>query len=82
MSFHPATDCIDGGRWLLRLVRGHVLGVSLAELLRWGVGVFSLWMIVIGGCRERELSRTTPQMDIGQEFWVRVLLLDDAKACV
>jgi stage II sporulation protein D len=39
-------------------------------------------VIVVGGCRERELARTTPQMDIKPEFWMRVLLLDDAKACV
>lgn len=82
MSFHPATDCIDGGRWLLRLVRGRVFGISGADILRWAAVVFSLWMIVVGSCRERELARTTPQMDIGQEFWVRVLLLDDAKGCV
>ncbi|UCF42505.1 MAG: SpoIID/LytB domain-containing protein [Planctomycetota bacterium] len=66
----------------MRLVRGRVFGVSRAELLRWAAGVFFLWVIVVGGCRERELARTTPQMGIKPEFWVRVLLLDDVKTCV
>ncbi len=38
-------------------------------------------LIVLGGCRERQLIRTTPQMDTEPQFWVRVLLLDDVKSC-
>jgi stage II sporulation protein D len=43
--------------------------------------VFLLWLIILGGCKARQLGRTTPQMDIGPKFWVRVLLLDNATAC-
>ena len=49
--------------------------------MRWTVGVLLLGLIAVGGCREREFARTTPQMDVEQRFWVRVLLLDDVKAC-
>ncbi len=66
----------------MRLVKGRVFGFSRAELLRWAAGILLLWLLVAGGCRERELARTTPQMNIKPEFWVRVLLLDDVKACV
>ncbi|MDD5327829.1 MAG: SpoIID/LytB domain-containing protein [Phycisphaerae bacterium] len=42
---------------------------------------FFLWLIILGGCRERQLGRTTPQMDIEPKFWIRVLLLDNVGAC-
>jgi len=43
--------------------------------------IFLLWLVTLGGCKARQLIRTTPQMDIEPEFWVRVLLLDNTKAC-
>jgi len=43
--------------------------------------VFLLWLIILGGCKARQLGRTTPQMDIDPQFWIRVLLLDSAEAC-
>jgi len=43
--------------------------------------IFLLWLVALGGCKARQLIRTTPQMDIEPEFWVRVLLLDNTKAC-
>lgn len=43
--------------------------------------VFLLWLIILGGCKARQLGRTTPQMDIEPQFWIRVLLLDDVAAC-
>lgn len=43
--------------------------------------VFLLWLIVLSGCRERRLGRTTPQMDIEPRFLIRVLLLNSASVC-
>jgi stage II sporulation protein D len=43
--------------------------------------VFMLWLAILGGCRGRQLGRTTPQMDAEPQFWMRVLLLDDVAAC-
>jgi stage II sporulation protein D len=43
--------------------------------------VFLLLLIILGGCKARQLGRTTPQMDIEPQFWIRVLLLDNATAC-
>jgi stage II sporulation protein D len=40
------------------------------------------WLVTFGGCKARQLARTTPQMDIEPQFWIRVLLLDDARACL
>jgi stage II sporulation protein D len=40
-----------------------------------------LWLIILGGCKARQVGRTTPQMDIEPEFWIRVLLLDNTGAC-
>ena len=40
-----------------------------------------LLLILLGGCKARQLVRTTPQMDIEPQFWVRVLLLDDVTDC-
>lgn len=39
-------------------------------------------LIILGGCRARQLIRPTPQMNVEPQFWVRVLLLDDVKECV
>ena len=38
-------------------------------------------LIILGGCKARQLVRATPQMDIEPQFWVRVLLLDDVTDC-
>ena len=40
-----------------------------------------LLLIIFGGCKARQLTRPTPQMDIEPEFWVRVLLLNDVTEC-
>ena len=50
----------------------------LTRMVFW---IFLLWLVTLGGCKARQLIRTTPQMDIEPEFWVRVLLLDNTKAC-
>jgi len=36
-----------------------------------------LWLMTFNGCRERQFTKPTPQMDAGPEFWIRVLLLDN-----
>lgn len=43
--------------------------------------VFLLWLIILGGCKGRHLGRTTPQMDMDPQFWIRVLLLGGAQSC-
>ena len=40
-----------------------------------------LSLIILGGCKARQLITPTPQMDIEPRFWVRVLLLDNVTAC-
>ena len=46
-----------------------------------------LWVVVgcvlavTGGCVKRQLVRSTAQMDVESEFWIRVLLLDDVDRC-
>ncbi len=40
-----------------------------------------LSLIILGGCKARQLIIPTPQMDIESRFWVRVLLLDNVTAC-
>ena len=45
-----------------------------------GAVVFILLTALLG-CAERQLVRPTPQMDVDQRFWVRVLLFEDIKAC-
>jgi len=43
--------------------------------------VFLLLLTALFGCAERQLVRPTPQMDVDQQFWVRVLLFENIKAC-
>jgi stage II sporulation protein D len=38
-------------------------------------------LLVISGCKHRQLTTPTVQMDIKPEFWIRVLLLEDVSAC-
>ncbi len=38
-------------------------------------------LLILGGCKSRQLTTPTVQMDIDGQFWVRVLLLDDVTAC-
>ncbi|KPL24268.1 MAG: hypothetical protein AMJ75_04120 [Phycisphaerae bacterium SM1_79] len=40
-----------------------------------------LFVLTLSGCRRRQLTTPTIQMDIEPQFWVRVLLLDDVGAC-
>ncbi len=43
--------------------------------------VIFLLLTAFLGCAERQLARPTPQMDVDQRFWVRVLLFENVKAC-
>lgn len=45
-------------------------------------GSVLLCLIILFGCRERELTRLTPQMDAEEQFWIRVLLLDNITDCM
>ena len=38
-------------------------------------------LLILCGCKRRQLTTPTVQMDIKPEFWIRVLLLDDVTAC-
>jgi len=40
-----------------------------------------LLLLLIGGCKERQLATPTAQMDTDPQLWVRVLLLDDVMSC-
>jgi stage II sporulation protein D len=40
-----------------------------------------LLLLILSGCKSRQLTTPTVQMDIEPEFWIRVLLLDDVSAC-
>jgi hypothetical protein len=53
-----------------------------ARFRLWLTEIFLAWLVVLGGCRPRQLARTTPQMDAEPQFWVRVLLLDDVTDCM
>jgi stage II sporulation protein D len=39
-------------------------------------------LVILGGCKTRQLAKPTPQMNVEPQFWVRVLLLDDVTECV
>jgi len=58
-------------------LRGQKSEVRPQKLVFW----FLCSVFCLSGCRPRQIIRPTPQMGIEPEFWVRVLLLDDAKQC-
>ena len=39
------------------------------------------WLIILGGCTDRQLTAPTPQMDAQEQFWIRVLLFENITAC-
>ncbi len=45
------------------------------------VAALLLLLVIISGCKSRQITTPTPQMDIEPQFWVRVLLLDNVEAC-
>ncbi|MBN1806288.1 MAG: SpoIID/LytB domain-containing protein [Sedimentisphaerales bacterium] len=44
--------------------------------------ILLLPLITLSGCKRRQITVPTPQMDIDPQFWVRVLLLDNIENCV
>ncbi len=52
----------------------------IANKIAWRVPLL-VCLIVLGGCRGRQFTRPTPQMNIEPQFWVRVLLLEDITGC-
>lgn len=38
-------------------------------------------LLILSGCKRRQLTTPTIQMDIEPQFWIRILLLDDITAC-
>ena len=43
--------------------------------------ILLLSLVILSGCKRRRLTTPTPQMDIEQQFWVKVLLIDKVEAC-
>jgi peptidoglycan hydrolase-like amidase len=43
--------------------------------------IILLLLLILSGCKSRQLTTPTVQMDIEPEFWIRVLLLDDVTTC-
>jgi len=43
--------------------------------------IFLLLLLILSGCKRRQLTTPTIQMDIEPQFWIRILLLDDITAC-
>ena len=41
-----------------------------------------LLLLILGGCKKRQLTTPTVQMDIEPQFWIRILLLNNATACI
>ena len=40
-----------------------------------------LSLVILSGCKDRQITTPTHQMDIKPQFWVKVLLLDNVEAC-
>jgi stage II sporulation protein D len=51
------------------------------RFLRSKKAILLLFLLIISGCKKRQLTTPTVQMDIEPQFWIRVLLLDDVTAC-
>ena len=65
------------GKIISRMVsQSHFLRVSSGKK-----AVLLLVLLILSGCKSRQLTMPTVQMDIDPEFWVRVLLLDDVTGC-
>jgi len=57
--------------------------INLPYVWQTNLSIILLYMLIIlGGCKARQLTITTPQMNVEPQFWVRVLLLDDVTECV
>ena len=54
---------------------------SPLRLLPCGTAVLAILLFVPGGCKNRQITTPTVQMDIDGPLWVRVLLRDDVNSC-
>ena len=45
------------------------------------IATILLLLVILSGCKKRQMPTPIPQMDIDPQFWVRVLLLDDIETC-
>ncbi len=54
---------------------------SCFRFSRGTIAVLAFLLLLLGGCKSRQLATPTVQMDIDAQLWVRVLLLDDVAAC-
>ncbi|MHC4494554.1 MAG: SpoIID/LytB domain-containing protein [Planctomycetota bacterium] len=43
--------------------------------------ILVLLLLALNSCKSRQFTRPTVQMEVEQRFWIRVLLLDDARSC-
>ena len=42
---------------------------------------FFTLLLILTGCKDRQLTSPTPQMEINSRFWIRVLMLNDIENC-
>ncbi len=49
--------------------------------LKQKAAIFLIPLVILAGCKDRQLTSPTPQMDIDSRFWIRVLLLNDIENC-
>ncbi|MHC4507691.1 MAG: SpoIID/LytB domain-containing protein [Planctomycetota bacterium] len=58
-----------------------VSGRGRLRFRRGGAVVLVSGLLILGGCKSRQLTTPTAQMEIDARLWVRVLLLEDVAAC-
>jgi stage II sporulation protein D len=63
-----------------KTVRGMVSRGRHFESIR-KIAVLLFLLMILNGCRRRQLPTPTPEMDIESQFWVKILLLDNVEGC-
>ncbi|UCC99931.1 MAG: SpoIID/LytB domain-containing protein [Phycisphaerales bacterium] len=58
-----------------------VSGGCRLHFRRGGAAVLVSGLLILGGCKSRQLTTPTVQMEIDAQHWVRVLLLEDVTTC-
>jgi stage II sporulation protein D len=71
-----------------RLLAGLVFAGTTCRLRRYWLrfccvafGCLIILVVLFHGCEQRQIIRTTPQMDADSQFWVRVLLATNVTQC-
>ena len=49
--------------------------------LKLKVLIFLIPLVILAGCKDRQLTSPTPQMEINSRFWIRVLMLNNIENC-